>query len=138
MPSIKMIGEGAYYKEFVEDSPSQLIDVNSAALKDVKKYTDPPEGAKQKLKEKEEEEDELLENSPFPWDPKLGYIVPGDDLDYLAGKLSPEQLEEFKLNAKNKVQNWKPSMTPAQALAALGADTETITTDSVDDRFDNI
>lgn len=130
-----MVGDGEYYKEFVENNPSQLIDVNSAALKDVKKYTDPPEGAKQKLKE---EEDELLENSPFPWDPNLGYIVPGEDLDYLSGKLSPEQLEEVKLKAKNKVQNWKPSMTPAQALAVLGADTETITTDSVDDRFDNI
>jgi hypothetical protein len=135
MPVIKMVGDGEYYKEFVENNPSQLIDVNSAALKDVKKYTDPPEGAKQKLKE---EEEDLLENSPFPWDPNLGYIVPGEDIDYLSGKLSPDQLEEVKLKAKNKVQNWKPSMTHSQALATLGGDTETISTDSVDDRFDNI
>lgn len=119
-----LLNDSFWGKDFVENNPSQLIDVNSMALKDVKKYTDPPNLPS-------EDDDDLIESSPFEWDPEKGFIVPGEDEAFLAGKMSPEQIKQLKTNVK-------PQRVGPSKRVELGEDFETISTDSVDDRFDNI
>jgi len=124
--------EAAMGRDLVELRPSKLIDPdNPNTLK--KKKKEP----KTMTPTQKEDAEEIIASSPFQWTKETGFIVPpGEDENYLSGKLDPEQLEAIK--KKSQKMNHVRSTSNQFAAALLEGDVETITTDTVDDRFDNI
>jgi hypothetical protein len=104
-------------KDLIELKPSKLIDPDKPLPED----------------------EENIENSPFPWTPETGFIVPeGEDIEYLSNRLDKDQLKSLKKSAKKQFSATGSGLKELCRRPILGGETETISTDSVDDRFDNI
>ena len=123
--------ESAMDRDLIEVRPSKLIDPDNP------KTQKKPKGPKTMNPASKKDAEEIITSSPFQWTKDQGFIIPpGEDEAFLSGKLTQEQLEVIKA----KSQKMKPVGGTANQFAAalLEGDVETISTDSVDDRFDNI
>ena len=117
---------GAHGSGFVEDSPSRVIDPEEKKKKQTKKDPIPDD----------EDITELIESSPFEWNEEEGYVVPGEDLNVLSGRLDSDQLKEVEEKASVMPARGKPRVR--RGARGSASETVTISTDTVDDRFDNI
>jgi hypothetical protein len=113
--------ESALGKDLIELNPSKVID---------------PDKPKPVTKTMIKDTAKTILKSPFMWTEDTGYIVPGENIEYLSDKLGKEQLVEVKEKAKNIVGNSNDGIISNSIRENI--DIEIISTDSVDDRFDNI
>jgi len=118
--------ELAKQKDYIEARPSKIMEPKKPnTIKNV-------EAKKDALK--------TIAASPFPWSETTGFIVPpGENIEYLAetGRLKDEELAEVMSKAKKLSKKSKTTQDEIDLIRS-GFDTETISTDSVNDRFDNI
>jgi len=114
-----------YGKGYIEDSPSRIPP--EVLDPDWKKK----KNSKSSKKEPDEAMTELIESSPFYFDEEKGFIVPGEDLSVLSGKLTEDQMKEVEEKALVVTEgSTKSPLTKGNVVI--------ISTDTVDDRFDNI
>lgn len=116
MTPIKLMENNSFDgDDYVENSPSQVMDVNSKGFK-AKKPPPPPKV-----------EDKVNNFGGFKFDPKLGYIVDGEDPLLLISKgLSKEVVDELTKNnpkhAKPTNQARKPAPDPTDDLPPASRD----------------
>jgi len=88
------------YDDYVENNPSVLQDPNAPNLPAKPKPHAPPPPPPPK-----KQQDEGHVPSPFPFDDKLGFVIPPGEYpeifgDFVQGKVPPEMLEKIAFAAK--------------------------------------